>query len=183
LIEVVHVREESSKIESAKVEHEAFESERRLGFQQAETCNGTEMSASRVSAHERQRRTVLFLSVVDQPVRHVFAIVVAFGIRVFRGKAIADADNGKLAVLRDPVEHQVLVVFGLENPAAAMDVVEHCLWATGVWCEDTAGDFSSSIARGKFDVLARLYDGWLREGCFSVPSHLAILLGADLQAC
>ena len=180
MIEVVHVREESSKIESAKVEHEAFESERRLGFQQAETSNGTEMSASRVYAHERQRRTVLFLSVVDQPVRHVFAIVVAFRVWVFRSKAIADAEDGELAVLRNPVEHQVLVVFGLKDPAAAVDVIEYSLWAAGVWCEDTAGNFPSSIARGQFDVLARIYDGWLWEGCLSVPSHLAILLGADL---
>lgn len=148
LIEVVHMREESSKIEGAEVQHEAFEGERRFGFQQAEASHGAEMAAGRVPSHEPQRRAVFLLSVVYQPVRHVFAIVVAFGVWVFRGKAVADADDGELAVLRDPIEHQVLVVFGLKDPAAAVDVVEHRFWVAGVWCEDAAGNFPSSIARG-----------------------------------
>lgn len=80
------------------------------------------MTASRVSAHECQRRAVLFLSVVNQPDCRVFAIVVALRIWVFWRKTIADADNCKLAILCDPIEHQVLIVFGLKDPAAAVNV-------------------------------------------------------------
>jgi hypothetical protein len=111
------------------------------------------------------------------------AIVVACRVRILGRKAISNAEHCELAVLRDPVEHEVLVMLGLQDPAAAVDVVEDSLGRAGLGSEDPAWDFAARLARRQLHIFAGLQYCGLGKSCLAVPAHLAVLLSAYLCVC
>jgi hypothetical protein len=111
---------------------------------------------------------------------HVFAVIVSCWIRVFGRKAVPNADDCDLAILRDPVEHEVLIVLALQNPTTTVDVVEDRFWRASLGSEDTAWNLTARVARRYFYVPTRFDDFWFRHRGFPVPSHPTILFGAHL---
>lgn len=89
-----------------------------------QTCDGGKVAASGLAAHEKQRDAVVALGVVDEVFADVVAVFVRSRVGVFRGETVADADDDETGGVAEVVEHGVLSAFVLEDPAAAVDVVE-----------------------------------------------------------
>lgn len=68
-------------------------------------------------------------------------------------------------------------MFALEDPAAAVNVVENSLGLLSG--KDTAGDRAALFAGWYLDVLAAFDDYGLGEGCFAIPPHLSVFCRSD----
>lgn len=102
---------------------------------------------------------------IDQVLADVEAVLIAGRVRVLRRETVADGDDGEVGVVGVVSELEVLVGFGLKDPAAAVDVVEDAFgfafgmnvlsvgyegvspwqeeFCTGLWLEDANGNVAA----------------------------------------
>ena len=109
-------------VESAEDEVRALEARVAVTVAHAEQRDGGEMAARRLAADGERVGAEFRFRVLRQPDGGGLAIVRPCGIRIFRREAIFDADAGKSRIVRNALQHGVLLVGGAERPAATMNV-------------------------------------------------------------
>ena len=90
------------------------------------------MPARALPAHKQQRDAVVADGVIDEVFADVVAIPVRLGIRVFGCEAVSYAYYDEIAGVGEEGEVGVLGVVGLEDPAAAVNVLAGTLVGAGV---------------------------------------------------